>query len=116
MAGGYMGKLLWVNLPNGELKDEELDDKFCRDYLGGYGFGAKILFDRQKATRAPEGVENARRHLKMTHPQPLVETIEFEARKSRRQTDELVVPGHRQHVLEKIEHVITNTGSSRYQW
>jgi aldehyde:ferredoxin oxidoreductase len=48
MARGYMGKILWVDLTTKDLKDEELDEKLCREYLGGYGLGAKIIFDRQK--------------------------------------------------------------------
>ena len=41
MAGGYMGKVLWVDLSNGRLKDEALDEKFCRDFIGSYGFGVR---------------------------------------------------------------------------
>ena len=33
MAGGYMGKLLFVNLSTGEIKDETPDAKLYRDYL-----------------------------------------------------------------------------------
>ena len=46
MANGYMGKLLWVDLSTKTVRDEVLDEKLARDYLGGYGVGAKILFDR----------------------------------------------------------------------
>ncbi|MBM4428951.1 MAG: aldehyde ferredoxin oxidoreductase family protein [Chloroflexi bacterium] len=46
MARGYMGKLLDVNLTTGKLKDEPLDEKMCRDYIGGYGLGARLLYDR----------------------------------------------------------------------
>jgi aldehyde:ferredoxin oxidoreductase len=49
MAGGYMGKLLWVNLSNGELRDEPLDERLCRDFIGGYGFGARLIYNHQKA-------------------------------------------------------------------
>lgn len=48
MARGYMGKILWVDLLKKVLTDEELDEKFCRDFIGGYGLGAKIIFDRQR--------------------------------------------------------------------
>ena len=58
MARGYMGKILWVDLSKKELKDEELDEKICRDYLGGYGLGARILFDRQKPGADPLGPES----------------------------------------------------------
>ncbi|MGD9142861.1 MAG: aldehyde ferredoxin oxidoreductase N-terminal domain-containing protein, partial [Dehalococcoidia bacterium] len=55
MANGFMGKILWVNLSKGELKEEPLDEKTGRDFLGGYGLGARILFSRQKAGVDPLG-------------------------------------------------------------
>jgi len=48
MAGGYIGKVLFVDLSKGELKDEALDEKLCRDFIGGYGIGARIIYSRQK--------------------------------------------------------------------
>ena len=39
-----MGKLLFVDLSKGELKDEALDEKLCRDFIGGYGIGARIIY------------------------------------------------------------------------
>jgi aldehyde:ferredoxin oxidoreductase len=57
MANGYMGKILWVDLTKGTLKDEALGEKLCRNYIGGYGLGAKIIFDRQKAGVDPLGSE-----------------------------------------------------------
>ena len=58
MARGYMGKILTVDLSKKELKDEVLDEKLCRQYIGGYGLGARILFSRQKAGVAPLGPDN----------------------------------------------------------
>ncbi len=58
MARGYMGKILFVNLSTGELKDEALDEKLCRDFIGGYGIGARIIYSRQKAGVDPLGPEN----------------------------------------------------------
>ncbi len=46
MARGYMGKILIVDLSTGTMHDEPLDESMCREYLGGYGIGAKILYDR----------------------------------------------------------------------
>jgi len=48
MAHGFMGKILFVNLSNGEITEEKLEEKVYREYLGGYGLGAKIIYDRQK--------------------------------------------------------------------
>jgi aldehyde:ferredoxin oxidoreductase len=44
-----------VDLSKKELKDEALDEKMGRDFLGGYGLGARILFSRQKAGVDPLG-------------------------------------------------------------
>ncbi len=53
-----MGKVLFVDLSKGELKDEALDEKLCRDFIGGYGIGARIIYSRQKAGVDPLGPEN----------------------------------------------------------
>ena len=58
MAGGYMGKVLFADLSKKELKDEVLDEKLCRQFIGGYGIGARVLFSRQKAGVDPLGPEN----------------------------------------------------------
>ena len=58
MAGGYMGKVLFVDLSKGELKDEALDEKLCREFIGGYGIGARIIYSRQEAGVDPLGPEN----------------------------------------------------------
>ncbi len=58
MARGYMGKILNVNLKDRELKDEALDEKLCRDFIGGYGIGSRLLFSRMKAGTDPLGPES----------------------------------------------------------
>jgi len=58
MTGGYMGKILFVDLSNGAIKEETLEEKMCRDFIGGYGIGARILYSRQKAGINPLGPEN----------------------------------------------------------
>lgn len=58
MLNGYMGKILWVDLNNQTCGDEPLDEKTCRQYIGGYGLGAKVIFDRQKAGVDPLGPDN----------------------------------------------------------
>ncbi len=55
MAHGFMGKMLFVDLSKKKLKDEELDEKTARHYLGGFGLGAKVLFERQKPGVDPLG-------------------------------------------------------------
>ncbi len=34
MAGGYTGKVLFINLKNKTFRVEEHDERFYRDYLG----------------------------------------------------------------------------------
>ncbi len=58
MTRGYMGKILNVDLSRRELKDEVPDEKLCRDFIGGYGIGARIIFSRQKAGVDPLGPDN----------------------------------------------------------
>ena len=58
MVNGYMGKLLWVDLTSGRLALEDLEDDFSRKYIGGYGFGSRLLFSRQKAGVDPLGSDN----------------------------------------------------------
>ena len=58
MSGGYIGKMLFVDLSNGAIKEETIEDKMYRDYIGGYGIGARILYSRQKAGVDPLGPEN----------------------------------------------------------
>jgi len=53
-----MGKMLMVNLSKNELKDEVLDEKLGRQFIGGYGIGARVLFSRQKAGADPLGPGN----------------------------------------------------------
>ena len=44
-----MGRILWVDLSERKLTDQCLDEKMCRDYLGGYGIGMRMIYDNQKA-------------------------------------------------------------------
>jgi len=53
-----MGKLLFVNLSTGEIKVETPDDSLYKDYVGGYGLGSRILYDRMKPKVDPLGPDN----------------------------------------------------------
>ena len=46
---GYMGKMLFVDLSKWEIKEELLDEKICYDFIGGYGIGARIIYNLQRA-------------------------------------------------------------------
>jgi aldehyde:ferredoxin oxidoreductase len=58
MAGGYMGKLLFVDLSTGKIKEESPDESLYRDFIGGYGIGSRIIYNRQKPGVDPLGPEN----------------------------------------------------------
>jgi aldehyde:ferredoxin oxidoreductase len=45
LPGGYAGKLLRVNLSTGKIWTEPWSPGEMREYLGGVGLGAKILYD-----------------------------------------------------------------------
>jgi aldehyde:ferredoxin oxidoreductase len=58
MGKGYMGKVLHVDLTRGTTAIERLPDSVYEQYLGGYGLGARILFDRVPAGADPLGPDN----------------------------------------------------------
>jgi len=58
MANGYTGKTLWVDLSTGAVEEEAVSEVLSREYFGGYGLGAKMLFDRQEAGVDPLGPDN----------------------------------------------------------
>ena len=58
MAGGYMGRILNVDLSSGIVSEETLQEKVLRDFIGGAGLGARLIFSRQSAKVDPLGPEN----------------------------------------------------------
>ncbi len=46
---GYTGKLLFVNLSDGTYQVKPLSENTARDFLGGPGLGAKILYEEMPA-------------------------------------------------------------------
>ena len=58
MTGGYAGKIGFVDLTTDEITIETLDEKLARDFIGGQGIGARILFERQKKGVDPLGPES----------------------------------------------------------
>jgi aldehyde:ferredoxin oxidoreductase len=58
MAGGYTGKIAFVDLTTSEIRTQKLDPEMVRKYLGGYGLGVRILFELQKTGADPLGPEN----------------------------------------------------------
>ena len=57
MLGGYAGRFLWVDLATGKLEVEVPDEQLLRDFVGGYGVAARVLYDRMPAGVDPRPSE-----------------------------------------------------------
>jgi aldehyde:ferredoxin oxidoreductase len=55
---GYNGKILRVNLSDKSIRAEEIDEQFCRKYLGGAGFIIYYLWKELKPGIDPLGPDN----------------------------------------------------------
>jgi len=55
---GYAGKLVRINLSSGKIVKEPLDGAIVREYLGGVGYAAKIMWDEVKRGTDPYSPEN----------------------------------------------------------
>ncbi|MFX1511592.1 MAG: aldehyde ferredoxin oxidoreductase family protein [Promethearchaeota archaeon] len=58
MLSGYTGKILWVNLSNRKISTTEFDEKFAKKYIGGNGFGIKLLIQECPTNINPLAPEN----------------------------------------------------------
>ncbi|MFC1952432.1 aldehyde ferredoxin oxidoreductase family protein, partial [Chloroflexota bacterium] len=58
MLYGYNGKILRVDLSKGTTSAEEIDELFCRKYLGGAGFVSYFLLKELRPGIDPLGPEN----------------------------------------------------------
>lgn len=56
--GGYNNRILRVNLTNRTFKEETLSEGLIHDFVGGRGFGAKLLYDDLKPGIDPLGDKN----------------------------------------------------------
>lgn len=45
LGGGYFQKILWVDLSSGESRNLDFGEAFALKYIGGRGFGVKLLWD-----------------------------------------------------------------------
>lgn len=53
MPYGYWGRIVNVDLSKGEIRVENLPDELYKDFIGGYGLGARIIYERQKSRIHP---------------------------------------------------------------
>src|SRR4030065_2791355 len=58
MIGGYIGKILRVDLSSGKLSEESIDENIARKFLGGKGLGLKLIHDDLKPDINPLGPDN----------------------------------------------------------
>ena len=60
IKGGYHKRILYIDLSSGEKRILEFDDAFAIQYIGGRGFGAKLLWDQmnRKKDLGPLSPEN----------------------------------------------------------
>jgi len=57
-ATGYAGRIMEIDLTIPSCQAVGLEEKFCRDYLGGIGFNARIIYDGVPVGADPLGKEN----------------------------------------------------------
>jgi len=55
---GYAGQFLEIDLTHKTIECKALDGEFAANYIGGKGFGARILYDRLPAKCDPLSAEN----------------------------------------------------------
>ncbi len=58
MLHGYLGRILRVDLSQGRLWDEALNEDYARKYVGGSGLAARYLYDMLDANTDPLGPQN----------------------------------------------------------
>jgi aldehyde:ferredoxin oxidoreductase len=58
MAGGYIGKVLRIDLTTQRMMLQTFSDETLRSYIGGSGLGARILYDETTNETDPLGPDN----------------------------------------------------------
>jgi len=53
-----MGKILYIDLTNRSRREDSIDENILREYLGGCGLGARLLYDMTDSSTNPLGPEN----------------------------------------------------------
>src|SRR3989304_1827123 len=56
--GGYMGRILSVDLSTGMMVDESPPTGLLRSFIGGYGLGVRLIYPQMAAGTDPLGPEN----------------------------------------------------------
>jgi len=58
IKGGFQGKILRVNLTSGEIRVEDLKEDWAKKFIGGRGYGTKIIYDEVDPTIDPLSEKN----------------------------------------------------------
>lgn len=58
MPEGCNGKVLFVDLTSGSMKEESLPEEVYRHFIGGQGLGVRVLYEHIKSKAAPLGPDN----------------------------------------------------------
>ncbi len=58
IKGGYAGKLLFVDLTSGAIVEKPLSEDIAARFIGGYGIGARILYEMMKKGADPLGPDS----------------------------------------------------------
>jgi len=58
MPGGYAGRILFIDLTAGKIEEKEVPEEVYRSFIGGYGLGIRILYQRMRPKVDPLGPEN----------------------------------------------------------
>ena len=55
---GYHNRLLWVDLTDGQVRDEALNADYAQEFVGGSGVATRILYDLIETNTDPLGPDN----------------------------------------------------------
>ncbi len=58
LKGGYVGKILRVNLTNGNVITEDINEKWAEMYIGGRGYGTRVMLEEVDAKVDPLSPDN----------------------------------------------------------
>jgi aldehyde:ferredoxin oxidoreductase len=58
MLTGFAGKVLFVDLSKGSIEESPIAEIIYREFIGGYGLGIRILYERMKPRADPLGPDN----------------------------------------------------------
>ncbi len=58
LSQGFFGKALFVDLSEGSIELEALSPSLYREFLGGYGLGVRVLYDRMPPGADPLGPDS----------------------------------------------------------